>query len=489
MMQPDIDLTAKQSLHAPAIWLLLGVCGSGMRAFAGMLQDAGHEVIGTDVDTEGLMSLQSSPNPVCRIIPWTVASDLSSVSPDRIVHSVAVSPINPLIAKARDAGVPVLALPQALGTFLKDTRQLCVAGTHGKTTTGGMIWWILQQAGLAPAGFIGGEFREIHRSGTFGAGRIAVVESCEYRQSFLQLRPQSVVLTGIEPDHFDCFPADGAADHLFQMFVEQLPPDGVLIVNAGSPRAADTVRGAPCRVQTFGTSETADWRAHPIRAQLSAVDHHGGGIPGQAFEVLHLGKSVAEVVLRVPGFHNRENAVAAFAAAAAEGLPPDEISRHLATFPGMCRRFEYRGNWRGVDLIDDYAHHPSAIQAAERTARAVFPGRRIIAVFEPHQISRLENLFNEFAFALSAFDECLILPVLPARETATMAQCCRLSGTLVRRISGAGVRSFLMANLDQVRGRLDHAARPGDVVITMGAGRTYQIHDEIHRRLHRDSAA
>jgi len=466
-----------------------------MRAFAEILQDAGQHVTGTDVDAEGLLAFQKNSEFPCEITPWTDDLSVSSLSPVNIVHSLAVSSISPLLIAARQQGLTVLPLPKALGSFLKNTRQICVAGTHGKTTTSGMIWWILQRAGLAPAGFVGGEVCQTHRSGSFGAGRLSVIESCEYRESFLQLRPQSIVLTGIEPDHFDFFPSDAVADQTYQQFIGRLPADGKLLVSSSGKRQVDVAQMAACGLETFGRSPGSDWMAQPLpTTSLHHPMHDQSALAitsgfAQAFTVFHHGKRLTDVTLKIPGLHNVDNALAAFAAVAAEGVSPDEISRHLATFPGMCRRFEYRGRWRGVDLIDDYAHHPSAIRATLNTARAVFSGRRIIAVFEPHQISRLENLFSEFAGALSAFDECLIMPVLPARENATRAQCCRLSGNLVRQISEAGGRAFLVANLDQVPKRLDHAARPGDVVITMGAGRTNQIHDEIHRRLQRDSAA
>lgn len=513
-MIPEIPQQAEHDVRsATTRWLLLGVCGAGMRAFTEILLDAGHAVAGMDLDEQGMRSLQTRSGPRCQLLPWSETLDLSSILPETmaqpsgmagsvavagsvalarsltVVHSLAVSPMNPLLVKARAMGATVLPLPQALGLFLRNARQICVAGTHGKTTTSGMIWWVLQQAGLAPAGFVGGEIRGSHQCGSFGQGRLAVLESCEYRQSFLQLNPQTVVLTGIEPDHFDYFSGDQAADQTFQTFLRRIPGDGSLLVNAGSPRAQQAALAAACAVQTFGRSPDANWAAEPLFHRNVDKPQRCDNAPSQVFAVRQDGRSVAEVSLRIPGLHNLENGVAAFAALSAEGLSADTIVGHLATFPGMCRRFEYRGRWRGVDLIDDYAHHPSAIRATCSTARSVFPGRRIIAVFEPHQISRLENLFTEFALALSAFDECLILPVLPARETATPAECSRSSGNLVRRISEAGGRAFLLANLDQVPGRLDHAARPGDVVITMGAGRTHQIHDEIHRRLHRDSAA
>ncbi len=500
-MKPDSHFQySRISAANPGRWLLLGICGAGMRAFAEILQDAGQHVTGTDVDTEGLLAFRQNSEFPCGTIPWTDDLAVSSLSPVNIVHSLAVSPMSPLLTAARQQGLTVLPLPEALGSFLKNTRQICVAGTHGKTTTSGMIWWILQQAGLAPAGFVGGEFCQTHRSGSFGAGRLAVIESCEYRQSFLQLRPQSIVLTGIEPDHFDFFPSNAVADQTYLQFIGRLPADGKLLVSSSGKRPVDVAQMAACGLETFGRSPGSDWMAQPLLAQPvfarsllqplpdGSVSAITSGF-AQAFTVFHHGKRLTDVTLKIPGLHNVDNALAAFAAVAAEGVSTDEISRHLATFPGICRRFEYRGRWRGVDLIDDYAHHPSAIRATLKTARAVFSGRRIVAVFEPHQISRLENLFSEFAEALSAFDECLILPVLPARENATKAQCCRLSRNLVRQISEAGGRAFLVANLDQVPGRLDHAARPGDVVITMGAGRTNQIHDEIHRRLQRDSAA
>ena len=472
-------------------WLLLGICGAGMRAFAEMLLDAGQTVIGTDTDRDGLSRLHFLKSLHCSLVPWPTELTTDKYGGATIVHSLAVPANLPLLIQARQLNLKVSPLPVAMGEFLKNSRQICVAGTHGKTTTTGMIWWILQQAGLKPAGYIGGEFLDTHRSGAFGAGRTSVIESCEYRHSFLQLNPQTAVLTGIEPDHFDCFDVDQAVDSAFQSFIERIPTDGTLIVNADNPRSLDVARKASCSVFSFGRNSASDWMIRNLEMDSSraSATKIGSPFPAQVFEIFHCGKSIAEIRLRVPGLHNVENATAAFVAAMAEGLPPDEISRHLGSFSGIRRRFEYRGTWRGVDLVDDYAHHPSAISATLRTARSCFPGRRLIAIFEPHQVSRTERLFSEFTQALTLFDECLVLPVLPARENASSAECCRISGRLVRRISEAGGRAFLMANLDQVPGRLDHAARPGDVVITMGAGRTNQIHDEIHRRLLRDSAA
>ena len=477
-----------QKKHASE-WLLLGICGAGMRSFAEMLRDAGEDITGTDIDNESLVRLATAGLGSIRTVPWSNCFDEKSGLPRTVVHSLAVPSSLPFLSEARTAGVKVVSLPEALGARLRDARQICVAGTHGKTTTSGMIWWVLSQSGRNPAGFIGGEFNGLFQSGSFGHGKVAVIESCEYREAFLHLTPYTIVLTGIEPDHFDCFPDHQFADNAFRAFIDRLPPNGNLIVNAVNGRSVELAQQALCRVSTFGRSTLADWIARPMESRCPLRTSPETPDFGEVFDVLHRGRKVTTVHLRVAGKHNIENALAAFAAAYHEGLEPEEIALHLSTFRGMRRRFEHRGVWNGIDLVDDYAHHPSAIQATLDTAKSVFPDRRLIAVFEPHQVSRTENLFFEFVQALSGFHESLILPVLPARELASSAQCCRLSGKLVRQISEAGGRAFLMANLDQVPGRLDHAARPGDVVITMGAGRTHQIHDEIHRRLYRDSAA
>ncbi len=469
---------------------MLGICGSGMRAFAEMLLDAGENVIGTDHDDAALANMGRSCGGRLRLIPWGQSPDWNSMGPLTVVHTLAVSGHAPLIVQARERGLCVQSLPQALAAFLHQTRQICIAGTHGKTTTSGMIWWILNEAGKSPAGFVGGEFCGLQKTGSFGNGHTAVVESCEYQESFLNLNPQTAVVTGIESDHFDCFANDDDANRAFQSFMQEIPDDGTLILNAENGRAVEAAESVRCRVWRYGLNLSGGWSAGFRRNSSREIAGHRT-FDGwrQKFDLLFQGMLAAEVTLKVPGLHNVENAIAALLAVQAEGLSLRQAVAHLSTFPGMRRRFEYRGTWRGIDLVDDYAHHPTAIGATLKTARELFGGRKIIAVFEPHQVSRTEHLFSEFTRVLSQADECLILPVLPARETASPAECTRLSGQLVRRISESGGRAFLMANLDQVPGRLDHAAQSGDVVITMGAGRTNQIHDEIHRRLQRDFAA
>ena len=476
------------SSHSKSPWLLIGALGAGMRAFAEMLLDAGESVIGTDHELSfGECDRQSAIN----LHSFTLfhpdqAEQIFANTPEYVVCSMAVPESCPLLQRCRSLGLTPISLSQGLSLLLGSRKQACVAGTHGKTTTSGMTWCILQQAGCHPSAYIGGVMRNRRRSGIFGSGAVAVVESCEYRQSFLHLSPKTVILTGIEPDHFDCFSSQADCDQSFNDFVSRLPPDGTLVFNHDCMRSAAIAATCRRRTISFSLHEDADWNAVPC-------DSGSTGIPGnsqrQSFLLRNRTHDAGLVQLQVPGLHNRQNAVAAIAGAVAAGVSVDAAIRGIAAFTGIHRRFEHRGHLFGIDWIDDFAHHPTAIRSTLETARSVFENRRLIAVFEPHQLSRVSALFEDFGSALSLADECLILPVLPAREMASVAHCSRVSGTLVRSISESGGLAFLIRNLDQVLEKLDHSGRPGDVVITMGAGRTYQIHDQIHRRLQRNSAA
>ncbi len=487
------QLTLRPSaLPDTATWLLIGALGAGMRAFADMLLDAGESVVGTDKELmpDGSGNENYPEREKFKIFSPDCVDQILATSPQRVVYSTAIAESSPLLQQLRLLKLNPMSLPQALSHFLQSQNQVCIAGTHGKTTTSGMTWSILQQGGFNPSAYVGGVMKNQIRSGVYGTGRMAVLESCEYRQSFLHLSPKTIVLTGVESDHFDCFASQADCDQTFRDFVSRLPADGTLIYNHDCLRSAAIAATCGRRTVSFSLKGNGDWNAIPCD------DGHSDSMLSRATRCMHqiflLRNKTTDlglVRLQVPGVHNRQNAVAAIAAAVESGVTVENAIRGIAEFSGIQRRFEHRGQMFGIDWIDDYAHHPTAIQATLETARTIFPNRRLIAVIEPHQLSRLSALFDDFRSALLLADECLILPVLPARENASKAHCGRVSGSLVRSISESGGRAFLMTNLDQVLGRLDHSGRPGDVVITMGAGRTHQIHDEIHRRLQRNSAA
>lgn len=494
-------------LRRPHTCLVLGACGAGMSAAIEILLDLGHTVLGFDdsLPHPHLERSAASAEGAFRIVNDGV--DLSEV--DLCIASPAIRADHPWRQAVSRAGISVLSLPELIGQVFAAKKQICVAGTHGKSTTAAMIAWVLEQTGAAPSFFVGakipvgGAFSGIDsripsspatghwRRGSSGcSGRMtssgwAVVESCEYAYSFLNFDPQIAVLTGVERDHFDCFPDTQAEDAAFLQFLQRSRNNASLIGWSECHRSRGLIHSASGQnrqVLTVGAmgdeSPDADFRISNV--QLTKFRSH--------CELRHAGQS-HHFTLPVPGVHNLRNAVQAAAAAHAAGVPLADACRALGTFTGLQRRFESRGRYRGIELVDDYAHHPTAIGHALQAARQRFPGRRLITVLEPHQLSRLRSLFDRFVDALIPADEILVLPVFAAREDATLLECCRVSGDLVRSINQRGGRSFLFANLDQIVARIDHSAKPNDVLLTLGAGRTNLIHDEFHRRLQRHSVA
>lgn len=505
--------------------LLLGANGSGMTALGEILTDLGHAVTGFDHSlTAAVRRPPRRPGspPPRRLLPWP-KGEIDFQNFDLCVASPAVLQ-HPLVAELENAGIPVLSLHSCLAQLFQHSLQICVAGTHGKSTTSAMLAWILQTADQLPGFFVGAHQPSFERSGRPARKKIdvhcptsgptamtrnvwSVLESCEFSRSFHHFQPQIVLLTGIERDHFDCFPDQGSEDEAFLAFVNQLPESGQLIMNVDCQRSQRIAQTMPNRTIGFrivheslrvgqidGNNRSpadsanqiaASWIADRIqvRGNTTTFELHAT-VPNQTDQ-----QTQHTIVLPVPGQHNVANAVAAIAAAAAAGVSVDVSSKALATYAGLQRRFEIRGQYRGMTLIDDYAHHPTALRKTLQTVQAIYPGRRLIVAFEPHQIVRTEALFADFVQALQLADEAYLLPVFPARETATHPECCRASGRIVKQLNHHGTKAFLFANLDQIVSRLDHSGRPNDIFITMGAGRTNVIHDQLIERLQRNSVA
>jgi UDP-N-acetylmuramate--alanine ligase len=478
--------------------LLLGGNGAGMTALAEILVTLGHTVTGIDKNVD--VPEQRHPN--IRILPWS-HQEGAAQSFDICVASPAIPQNEPVLQQVLATGIPVISLHECLADVFSGSRQMCVAGTHGKSTTSAMLAWILEVAGVQPGFFVGAHQSNFDCSGR-GATTNApaavvwsVLESCEYSRSFHHFAPTTVVLTGIERDHFDCFPDQPSEDAAFRTFVEKLPTDGTVVFNLDCQRSRQlaSVVGRPTATfQLIDDDPLTIGSAAPQHGQVpSSANHwvarqirHAGF--GTHFQ-LHNGDQQYSIRLAIPGRHNVANATAAIVAATQAGISIEECRVALATFQGIRRRFELCGQYNGMTLVDDYAHHPTAIRATLRTAREAYPDRRIIAAFEPHQIIRTAALFPEFVNSLLLADEILLLPAFPARENVTHLECCRTSGRLVKELNNRGAKAFLFANLDQIVSRIDHSGRPTDIILTMGAGRTNLIHDQLTRRLQRHSVA
>ncbi|NOX53937.1 MAG: UDP-N-acetylmuramate--L-alanine ligase [Planctomycetes bacterium] len=470
LLSPHLLDTRWHSAH------LVGVCGSGMKALAEYLIDLGWTVTGSDLQPPS-PALQAMQRRGLRIHQGHSDGFLPR-DVDVVVYSPAVGPQNPERRLAERLEIRQMSYSEMLGHLMQGRAGVCVAGTHGKSTTTAMTAWLLQHAGLSPSAVIGAELVDGGISGWAGQGPHFVVESCEYQRNFLNLSPQLAAILGVEPDHFDCYSDLSELKASFAEFAERVPADGLVLARGDCPSAVVAAKHSPARVETFSLDPAveADWWAADLRQTER----------GTRFRIFHQGGFFAEVSLAVPGEHNVANALAAAALAHHAGVDAEAVREGLAEFRGLRRRFEVVGSWRGVTLIDDYAHHPTSVRATLLTARAQFGRRRLWCVFQPHQASRTRHLMHEFAESLAAADRVLLVPVYMAREEPS-DEAGRLSRALADHATHNGTGARFVSSLDQAIATLEDEALPGDVVITMGAGDITRIPHEFTGRVQRHS--
>lgn len=479
---------------------LLGSRGAGMTALGEILAAQGHRLFGYD-QSVATASTPEVPDAIgearnsCVTGPWEWNSAEAAKSAVCIC-SPAIRENDPLRQQFVQAGIPTIPLHQALDAVFADHHQICVAGTHGKSTTTAMLSWIFEQAGRHPSYFVGAKFQDSKRSGNSSKSilahrqtnhqrpALAIIESCEFNRSFHQLSPSTVVLTGLERDHFDCFGDQQAEDDAFLQLLQKMPADGFVIYNSSCTRSSALIRHINNR--SFSCFMHASKQVN--RCADFGVSNFEQRVSGIQFRIQFDSQS-AFAKLPVFGRHNAANAANAIAAAVCHGLSLSEAVEALASFPGIERRFENRGTFRGMQQIDDYAHHPTAIRTTLQAARKKFPKREIRVCFEPHQLMRLARLQGDFVDALALADTVYVLPVLAARESASTARCHQDSHKLIIRLRSRGTSAFFSPNLDHVVRTVDHSANPNAVLLTMGAGSTHLIHDKLTDRLRRYSVA
>jgi UDP-N-acetylmuramate--alanine ligase len=431
----------------------VGIGGSGMSGIAEILHNLGYQIKGSDSTaseiTEYLTQLGMP------IYHEHKAANLEDV--DVVVISSAIGEANPEVVEARRRGIPVIKRAEMLGELMRLKFSIGVAGTHGKTTTTSMIGRILRQGDYQPTLIVGGIVAELGTGAALGAGDYLVAEADEYDKSFLAMFPSVAVVTNIEADHLDCY--DGIDDLLesFLAYMNRVPFYGSVIISADDANL-QTIRQRIARpYQTFGFSIDADYRALDLKMTAA----------GTTFSVYRKGDLLGEVILKVPGKFNVANALAAVATCSELEVPFATIVDGLMSFRGVGRRFEYVGEANGITVVDDYAHHPSEIKATLEAAKALYD-KRVIVVFQPHLFSRTRDFLTDFAQALSIADVTLLADIYPAREKP-------IEGVHAERIveeaKKLGIGNFTYIGpkenaVDQVK----TIARPGDLVITMGAG-------------------
>ena len=381
---------------------------------------------------------------------------------DFVIRTAAVHDSNPEIAGAVARGIPVYERAQAWGAIMQHyPNALCVSGTHGKTTTTSMCTHIFMAAQADPTVMIGGTLPLLHSGYRVGHGDTIILESCEYCNSFLCFYPTVAVILNVEEDHLDFFKDLNDIEHSFHKFAELVPNAGFVIANADNQGAMDSVAGLEHPVFTFGLEHPADCTA----ADLHDVD----GAP--SFDVVIHGETYAHVTLHVYGHHNVLNALAAASAAYVLGIPGKAVEEGLAAFTGAGRRFERKGTCNGADIYDDYAHHPDELHALLTTARTL-GYQRIIVAFQPHTYSRTAKLFDRFVEELKLADVAVLAEIYAAREQNTLGIS---SADLCRNIPG----SVYCSTLEKTAEELRKLARPGDLILTVGAGDIYRAGEKI----------
>ncbi len=437
---------------------LVGIGGVSMCPLAEVLRGMGLQVQGSDMtESDTVRHLRSLG------IPVAIGHNAENLGDcDLVIRTAAVHDSNPEIAGAVARGIPVYERAQAWGAIMQRyPNALCVSGTHGKTTTTSMCTHIFMAAEADPTVMIGGTLPLLHAGYRVGKGDTIILESCEYCNSFLSFFPTVAVILNVEEDHLDFFKDLHDIQRSFRQFAELVPEAGSVIVNADNASAMEAVAGIAHPVFTFGLDHPADCTA----ANLQEVD----GRP--VFDVMVRGEKYAHVELHVYGHHNVLNALAAASAAYVLGLPGHAVEEGLAHFTGAGRRFEHKGTYHGAEVYDDYAHHPDELHALFTTAREM-GYQRLVVAFQPHTYSRTAKLFDRFVEELKIPDVAILAEIFAAREQNTLGIS---SADLCRNVPGA----VYCSTLDKVADQLRQVARPGDLILTVGAGDIYRAGEKL----------
>ena len=436
---------------------IVGIGGAGMSGIARIMVAQGVAVSGTDAkDSRRLQALQAVG------VDARVGHDPALVDGvDAVVVSTAIPETNPERVAAQELGIPVLSRAEALSAVMAGSRGVAVAGTHGKTTTTSMLTVALQHCGADPSFAIGSELNESGSNAHLGTGDIFVVEADESDGAFLFLEPIAAIVTNVEPDHLDHWGTFEAIEQAFLDFALGIGArDGFLVVcvdDLGGARLAQRAREAGVDVRTYGEAAGADYRLTEARPAGS----------GWVFDAVHNGVRLGSITLQVPGRHNALNALAAFVAGLGLGFPASDLRAGLDSFSGTRRRFDFKGEVGGVRVYDDYAHHPTEIEATLRAAREVVGEGRLVVAFQAHHYYRTAMFVEEFGAALGLADEVVVLEVYAPGETAIPGA----SGqTMAANVPLPPEQVVFEPSWSAVAGHLADRARPGDIVMTLGAG-------------------
>jgi UDP-N-acetylmuramate--alanine ligase len=447
----------------------VGIGGAGMSGIARVLLARGATVTGSDAkDSRTTAALRALGATV------QIGHDAAHVGDvEAVVVSTAIREDNPEVRAARERGLRVVPRAQALAALMGGRRGVAVAGTHGKTTTTSMLTVAAQACGADPSFAIGGDLNEAASNAHHGTGDLFVVEADESDGSFLAYRPAAAIVTNVEADHLDHYGDEAAVHQAFEDFVDTVDRGGFLVVcadDAGARRLAGTARSRGVDVRTYGTSDDADLR-------LDALTTSGAT---SRYQPVLEGRRLPAVTLAVPGRHLALNSGAALLMGLGLGLPEDRLVQGLGGFTGVRRRMELKGTAGGVRVYDDYAHHPTELDAQLLAAREVAGDGRLVVAFQPHRYSRTLAFATDFGRALAAADQVVVMEVYAAGEDPVPGAT---GATVADAVPLPADRVAFEPSWSAVPGRLAERARPGDLVLTLGAGDVTSIGPEVLRLL------
>jgi UDP-N-acetylmuramate--alanine ligase len=434
---------------------IIGAGGAAMSGIAQILHAQGHTVTGSDwrqsASTDKLERLGM------HIEIGHSAENIGDA--ELVVTTSAAQATNAEIVEAERRGIPVIKRAEMIGRIMAGHYGIAIAGTHGKTTTSGLVAHMLHEAGMDPAYLVGGDVRTLGSNAGPGGGEYIVVEADEFDRAFLSYHPDIAVILNIEPDHLNIYEDEGSVESAFAQFLQRVPEDGHVITCADSPRLVDAIDTTSISAQdrqTYSIERSATWRASNIRAEGET----------QAFEVDRQGAAFGAFTISLAGLHNVSNALAGIAVGDALGLDASIIRDALASYRGTGRRFELVGEAAAITVMDDYAHHPTEVHAIVLAARQRFPGRRLVVLFQPHTYSRNKYLFDEWTRCFTGIDHLYFAETDGDRETLDDGVS---SAAIVAAMTPPPATTYC-DSLDVAIERVADEAIEGDVVFTIGAG-------------------
>jgi len=441
----------------------VGIGGIGMSGIAELLLNLGYQISGSDLNPSDITRHLEEKG--ARIFKGHAAEHVHGA--EVLVYSSAVTPENVEIQEALRQKIPVIKRAEMLAELMRLKHGIAIAGTHGKTTTTSMTGAILTEGGLDPTLIIGGKVRALNTNAKLGSGEFLVAEADEFDRSFLFLVPTIAVITNVEPEHLDSYRDYDDLKDAFVSFANKVPFYGKIIVCLDDRGVQEILPRLKRRVETYGFSSQADLMARNVHWEKGRLH----------FDVFYRQKELGTVRLQVPGSHNVLNALAAISVGLELEVPFRTMQQALANFTGVNRRFEIKAEVNGIMLVDDYAHHPTEIQATLEAARTGWPGRRIVAVFQPHLYTRTQKFYREFARSFLDSDVLFVLDVYPAREVPITGVTGKLIADAAREMGHRQV--YFVEDKSRVADAVAPHVKPGDMIITIGAGDVWRINQRL----------